>query len=198
MAQKLNQKRGHKATGKPVGHPPFTPTAMERHFVLACAGARMSYDEICKVIGAGRNEDGKPIAKTTLMRNFKNELANGRAMSRSRVIGKFYQALDNNEPWAIQMGMRNQFGWDNGRGGFQVSLIDESGDVGGGDVPKLNIKFILPNQPPIEGPRDVTPPRVEVQPLRDYATEPEVIDIAPNKPSSGVPIMPRKLHDWMK
>lgn len=58
MAQHRKPKRGHKATGKPVGHPPFTPTAIERQFVLACAGARMSYDEICKVIGAGRSENG--------------------------------------------------------------------------------------------------------------------------------------------
>jgi hypothetical protein len=101
---------------------------MERQFVLACAGARMSYEEICKVIGAGRNEDGKPIAKTTLIRNFKNELANGRAMLRSRVIGKFYQALDNNEPWAIQMGLRNQFGWDAGGTASQPTQLHRTTD----------------------------------------------------------------------
>jgi hypothetical protein len=57
------------------------------------AGLRMSADEICKVIGAGRS---------TLFRHFKNELANGRAMLKARVAGKFYAALDDGEPWAFQ------------------------------------------------------------------------------------------------
>ena len=69
----------------------------------AMAGLRMSTDEICKVIGSGRNcspgsENGRPIAKTTLYRHFKNELASGRAMLKARVAGKFYNALDNDEP----------------------------------------------------------------------------------------------------
>jgi hypothetical protein len=197
MAHKRNQKRGHKATGTPVGHPPFTPTPMERQFVLVCAGARMSYDEICKVIGAGRNEDGKPIAKTTLIRNFKTELANGRAMLRSRVIGKFYQALDNNEPWAIQMGLRNQFGWDNGRSGFQVSLPD---DIGGVEEPaRLDIRFVLPKPEQLEPPRDVTPHKAITPDVRrDYTAPPEppVIDARPLPPTS-VPIAGKKRGwDW--
>jgi hypothetical protein len=65
--------------------------------------------EICKVIGSGRNsapgsENGKPIAKSTLFRHFKNELANGRSMLKARVAGKFYNALDNNE-------RRGQLSW---------------------------------------------------------------------------------------
>jgi hypothetical protein len=126
---------------------------MERQFVSACAGARMSYDEICKVIGAGRNEDGKPIAKTTLIRNFKNELANGRAMLRSRVIGRFYQALDDGEPCAVQMGLRNQFGWDRGRGGFSIDLPAEDGEP-----KRLEIEFVTPTRREIDYPVDMTPP----------------------------------------
>jgi hypothetical protein len=199
MAQRRKQKRGHKATGKPVGHPPFTPTPMERQFVLACAGARMSYDEICKVIGAGRNEDGKPIAKTTLIRNFKNELANGRAMLKARVIGKFYQALDDSEPWAIQMGLRNQFGWDGGRNGF-VAIPAPPDD---GPIEPLQIEFIMPTQRH-DDPLDAPPPLREVTPLlqqaprRDYTppAEPPIIDAVPN----NVPIVDgsrrRKGFDW--
>jgi hypothetical protein len=100
----------------------------------------MSYDEICKVIGAGRNDDGKPIAKTTLIRNFKNELANGRAMLKARVMGKFYQALDNGEPWAVQIGLRNQFGWDNGRNGLSVTIPAEDSE----GTRNITIEFVLP------------------------------------------------------
>ena len=89
--------------GHSGGHPAFVPTPSERRFVQAMAGLRMSTDEICKVIGSGRNcspgsENGRPIAKTTLYRHFKNELASGRAMLKARVAGKFYNALDNDEP----------------------------------------------------------------------------------------------------
>jgi hypothetical protein len=180
MAQRRNRKRGHKATGKPVGHPLFTPTAIERQFVSACAGARMSYDEICKVIGAGRNADGKPIAKTTLIRNFKNELANGRAMLKARVIGKFYQALDNDEPWAIQMAMRNQFGWDAGRNGFVAIPAPPDGPR-----EPLQIEFIMPTQRP-DDPLDAPQPSRG----RDYIApaEPPTIDVEANRPSS-VPIV---------
>jgi hypothetical protein len=112
------------------GKPAFVPTPSERQ---AMSGLRMSADEICKVIGSGRNsatgaENGRPISKNVLFKYFKNELANGRSMLKARVAGKFYHALDNDLPWAIQMAMRNQFGWDAGRAGFQIdpaSLADE-------------------------------------------------------------------------
>ena len=94
------------------GRPAFVPTPSERRFVQAMSGLRMTAEEICKVIGSGRNsasgaENGKPISKSTLFKHFRNELANGRSMLKARVAGKFYNALDNDEPWAIQMAMRN-------------------------------------------------------------------------------------------
>jgi hypothetical protein len=114
------------------------------------AGLRMSTQEICKVIGAGRNgvrgsDSGKPIAKTTLFRHFRNELASGRAMLKARVAGKFYDALNNNEPWAIQMAMRNQFGWDAGRGGFQLdagALTDQQPET------TVHVTFVVPGKKP--------------------------------------------------
>jgi hypothetical protein len=65
------------------------PTPSERRFVQAMAGLRMSADEICQVIGAGRNardlsedpeDGGKPISKATLYRHFRPELAKGRGL----------------------------------------------------------------------------------------------------------------------
>jgi hypothetical protein len=138
------------------GHPAFVPTPSERRFVQAMAGLRMSADEICKVIGSGRNsapgaENGRAISKSTLFRHFKNELANGRSMLKARVAGKFYNALDNNEPWAIQMAMRNQFGWDAGRGGFEAPPQIE----GAGSSLPVQIEFVLPTR---REPRADAPP----------------------------------------
>jgi hypothetical protein len=62
-----------------VYDPPFVPTPSERSFVQTMAGARMSADEICKVIGSARG-NGRPIAKTTLYRHFGNEMKKGQAM----------------------------------------------------------------------------------------------------------------------
>jgi hypothetical protein len=139
------------------GHPAFVPTPSERRFVQAMAGLRMSADEICKVIGSGRNsaqgaENGRPIAKSTLFRHFKNELANARSMLKARVAGKFYAALDNNEPWAIQMAMRNQFNWDAGRGGFD-GVPPQLEDAGGGALP-VQVTFVVPSrrEPPADAP----------------------------------------------
>jgi hypothetical protein len=79
------------------GHPAFVPTASERRFVQAMAGLRISADEICKVIGAGRNAEGgideedggrRAIGKATLFKHFKPELANGRAMLKSAGCGQ--------------------------------------------------------------------------------------------------------------
>jgi hypothetical protein len=119
------------------------------------AGLRMSADEICKVVGGGRARDtdsGRPISKTTLFRHFKKELASGRAMLKARVAGKFYAALDNDEPWAIQMSMRNQFGWDSGRGGFH---LDPGALTEGRPQTTVQVVFVVCKKPwhdTLEGP----------------------------------------------
>jgi hypothetical protein len=78
-----------------------------------------------------------------LFKHFRNELANGRSMLKARVAGKFYAALDNNEAWAIQMALRNQFNWDAGRGGFDGVPPSQIEGTGGGPLP-VQIEFIVP------------------------------------------------------
>jgi hypothetical protein len=57
--------------GHSGGHPGFVPTEAEKAFVAAMAGVRMTWDEICRVLGSARNgpdrgkRAGAPIAKTT-------------------------------------------------------------------------------------------------------------------------------------
>jgi hypothetical protein len=121
---------------------------------------------------------------------------------KARVAGRFYAALDEDAPWAVMMGMRNLFGWDNGRSGFQVSLTDESSNAGDGSVPRVEVEFIFPSTPPPQlehrPPKDITP-RIVPQP-RLPEHEPPSSDpgvIKPNLPNSGVPIMGRKRgFDW--
>ena len=94
---------------------------------------------------AGRGTlQGQADSKTTLFRHFKTELASGRALLKARVAGKFYNALDKDQPWAIQMAMRNQFGWDAGRGGFDgvPPHLVEGGEV----KPLQQIEFIVPGE----------------------------------------------------
>jgi hypothetical protein len=189
-------------------HPGFVPTHTERRFVQAMAGLRMSADEICAVIGSGRNgeDTGKPISKATLYRHFRNELANGRAMLKGRVAGKFYAALDDDAPWAIQMAMRNQFGWDNGRSGFHVNLLDEGGATGiQGPAPKMQIEFVMPSERELEDqPRDVTPPQIKPDERRDYEAKPApvTLDLQPARdepvrsPGRRVPTGRKRGWDW--
>jgi hypothetical protein len=142
MAKRKQTKRGHKRTGRPVGHPPFVPTPTERRFVAAMVGVRMSWREICQVIGAGRGGDpdsdsGKPISKSTLFKHFKNELANGRAMLKARIMGKYYNALDDDAPWAIRLGMQIAFGWRGRRRAFNTEAPEL-------ERPPIKIVFVVP------------------------------------------------------
>jgi hypothetical protein len=66
-------------------------------------------------------------------------------MLKARVAGKFYAALDDDAPWAIQMAMRNQFNWNAGRGGFHV---DAAALIDGQPETKVHVEFIVPGKKP--------------------------------------------------
>jgi hypothetical protein len=61
---------------------------------------------------------------------------------RAKVTGKFYQAIDRGEPWALSMCLRNQFGWDSSRGGFHIDPAALLGDDGKRDK-SVNVVFVL-------------------------------------------------------
>jgi hypothetical protein len=143
--RKRNKTTKTRAT-QPVGHPPFNPTPIERSFVQAMAGTRMSADEICKVIGDGRG-NGKPIAKTTLYRHFSNEMKNGPAVLKARITTKYYAALENDAPWAVQMGMRTQFRWD-----INGALLPSDP---AGSVSSIRVEFVKPDPRMLEDDRPV-------------------------------------------
>ena len=175
------------------GHPAFVPTRTERVFVQAMAGLRMSADEICKVIGDGRNGNGAPIAKSTLFRHFKNELANGRAMLKARVAGKFYAALDDDQPWAIQMAMRNQFNWDAGRNGFVVANVADDDD---GNIDRT-MKIVFVRADPVADDAD-DQQRSRLLPAPPLPSQAPVLDLTANKPTSVPPAGTRKgPFSWM-
>jgi hypothetical protein len=152
--------------GHTGGRPGFVPTPSERAFVTAMSGLKMTHDEICKVIGNGRNggvagRSGRPIAKTTLHKYFKNELANGSALLKAKVAGRFYAALDADAPWAVQMATRNRFNWDAGRGGFDGAQLSDLLDDNG-IQPTVAIEFVIPGKrepdpAPIPGQRLLPP-----------------------------------------
>jgi hypothetical protein len=130
----------------PTGHPPFVPTPSERSFVQTMAGARMSADEICKVIGSARG-DGRPIAKTTLYRHFGNEMKNGQAMLKALIMGRYRAVLDEGAAWATQMGMRTLFRWD-----INSALLPPDP---AGTTTSIRVKFVKPDPKLIEDDRPV-------------------------------------------
>jgi hypothetical protein len=155
------RKRSRKKNGKGTkgGHPPFEATQAERAFVAAMASMKLSVKEICQVLGAGRNGvGGKPIGRHTLYRNFKREMANGGALLRAKISGKFHQAIDNSERWALEMALRNRFAWDAARGGVGGAIAPD------GDAPVLRpqVTFHIPGYG--EG-RDPDPPLQPNQPI---------------------------------
>ena len=177
------------------GKPGFVPTATEREFVRVMSGLRMTTQEICRVIGFGRGEQtnnksrgGKPIARSTLWRYFRNELDSGHSLLRAEIAGRWRAALANGERWAVEAGLRNKFGWDPGRYGGLIEPPD-AGDV----LPLTQVEFVVPGkvpeapewQPP-EGPRLLPAPReMRQNPFGIWEEAP---------PNDG---RPRKPGDWM-
>jgi hypothetical protein len=122
--------------------------------VQMMAAMKMSQREMCCVIGdTHRGSNGKPISEMTLQKHFKYELANGGAVMRATIGSKLRAALDANEPWAIQMCLRNRFGWV-GRDGSTILELE-------GDKPERTIvvSFHTPQPQQLEPPKivDVTP-----------------------------------------
>jgi hypothetical protein len=69
----------------------------------------MTWDEIRQLVV--NPQTGFPINKTTLGKALKRELAVGRARHKSLIATGYYAALRAREPWALQLGLRTQFGW---------------------------------------------------------------------------------------
>jgi hypothetical protein len=68
------------------------------------AGLKMTSQENCRVLDAGRgdptnNETGKPIARSTLWRYFRNELISDHSLLRAEIAGRWRAALNNGERW---------------------------------------------------------------------------------------------------
>ena len=109
------------------------------------AGVKMSAEEICKVIGASRGAeegatDGKPIAKTTLYRHFKHEMASGRAMLKTKIVAGWHRAIDEGQSWAIGFGLRTVLGLRDGAG--VPLLVPEAGE----EVrPTIQVVFVKPD-----------------------------------------------------
>ena len=178
MARKTRSKatKGARGGGKP-GHPPFIPTDEQRRFVTAMAGIRMTWEEIRLLVF--HPTTGGPITKTTLSRAFKRELADGKAKLKSIVATRFYEAFHRGDPWAVQMGLKTQFGWKpDGAGGFIMPRGLE------GERPAMRIEFVLPTSAVRDEDRDEGP-------------RPGQQLLAPPRERPMPPIVPPKRGHWM-
>jgi hypothetical protein len=142
MSTRAADRRRNKATKRRGrGHPPFIPTDEQRRFVTAMAGIRMTWEEIRLLVI--NPTTGEPITKTTLSRAFGRELADGKAKLKSIVAKRFYEALHRGDAWAVQMGLKTQFGWKpDGAGGVIMPPDLE------GERPEMKIVFVVPTAKP--------------------------------------------------
>ena len=60
------------------------------------ASVKMSAEDICQVLEASRAADGNEgkIARSALYKNFKHEMASGRAMLKTKIAAKWHRAID--------------------------------------------------------------------------------------------------------
>lgn len=211
--------RPAKATNKHSGgRPGFVPSNSEREFVKTMCGMRMSVAEIAKVIGFGRrdptnNKSGRPISKKCLYKHFRDELAGGRSLLRAEIAGRFRAALADGQRWAIEAGLRSQFGWDPNRFGGLIGPPDDGEAV----QPTIAVEFVIPgfgssqhkrlSGPEIEHDRPIDPTqkRLPPPPPRTYTPygvledrgDPPARPPEPQSNESRLFRPPPKSTDWM-
>jgi hypothetical protein len=144
----MAERRARKGLNR--GKPAFEPSIEQRFMVTAMASMRMTWDEMR--IGIRNPATNAAISKTCFAKVFQQELAEGPSHLKRIVTSKYYSALGKGEPWAIKLGLRNRFRWALESGG------EPDNAVGDGDVPSLNVTFVLPDRrKPEPPPLDVTP-----------------------------------------
>jgi hypothetical protein len=134
----------------------FKPTDAQRRAVSMLAALHVAHDEIRLVVINPHSQE--PIAKTTLHRAFKKELAHSAAALKELIANKYFEKLEAGVDWAIRAGLRQRFGWT--FEGSQPPLPDViSGSFA--DTPEIKIVFHPgPGQPEF----DITPPKPAPQP----------------------------------
>lgn len=92
MTEPTKKKRGHR--------PPFDPTAHDREQVLLMVGYGMTHREIATLIKNPKT--GRAISVNTLEKHFPEELAEGLAFVKARVIGNLVRRATKDHPSAVQ------------------------------------------------------------------------------------------------
>ena len=113
---------------------------------------------------------GRPISKKCLYKHFRDELAGGRSLLRAEIAGRFRAALADGQRWAIEAGLRSQFGWDPNRFGGLIGPPDDGEAV----QPTIAVEFVIPgfgssqhkrlSGPEIEHDRPIDPTRKRLPP----------------------------------
>jgi hypothetical protein len=95
---------------KPKGHPPFVPTESDKHTVQVMAGMGVPQDMIARAIL--NPETGKAISTTTLLKNFQEEILNGKAHVMMGFCNALYQrGIVDRDMQAIKLYFNTQMGW---------------------------------------------------------------------------------------
>jgi hypothetical protein len=102
----------------------FVPTREQKSFVALMAGVKLNWNRIASVVINPRTQ--KPISLETLAKAFKDELATAKTRLQSTVMSKYYEALTNGEPWAIQFGLRHFLGFRNDDMAVSIGSGDET------------------------------------------------------------------------
>jgi hypothetical protein len=166
--------------------PAFVPTQGQRYLVERCTGMRMPWDEIRLLVINERTK--KPISKETLQKAFRDELAVGKSKLKDAIYSAYAKQLESGNWWPVKFGLQ-AFCDIHDEPRHSAAMSVNIGD----DVAPIRIAFVLPGKQAgeeLEAPpmRDVSPAKVEVQPRRDYPTEPPTLDSRP-LPNTSVPVV---------
>jgi hypothetical protein len=158
------------------------------------AALHVAHDEIRLCIINPHN--GEAIAKSTLSRAFKKELAHSAAALKELIANKYFQKLEAGADWAIRAGLRQRFGWT--FEGSQPPPPEAISNFASDDM--IKISFVYPDKPVV----DVTPPAPPADPYVGRAPDPNATALpAPTTRNVSTPFgnwrveRPTK-DDWMR
>jgi hypothetical protein len=102
----------------------YQPTPEEKRIVSRLSGMKVPADILrLAFINPATN---KPFCKAHFFRLFRKELKHGSFRLKALIANGWYTALENREPWAVKIGLRNNFGMALEGGNMPIPVEDFS------------------------------------------------------------------------
>jgi hypothetical protein len=127
----------------------YQPTPEEKRIVQRLSGLKVPTDVLR--LAFINPKTNKPFSKKHFFTLFADELKHGAFRLKALIANGWYNALEQQQPWAIKIGLRNNFGLAL-EGGNTPMPVEDFSSFASDDT--IKIRFVFPDKPE---PVDITP-----------------------------------------